>query len=338
MSSKDKKGGSAKSAKRRKVVEQAPVPSEMDKKKMAAFFTAGTAKDETTVQEEIPAKEETPAVEASSAVSSSESLASEGAATVAVEPAVEAESAAVPEAEPVSGASEAGPAEGDAGNDNQGNDDNGNNQGDDGMTVKDGNGGGSFTMLPMFVVLVVVAIFWLYYISAAPGQREALVQIERSQAEVSTLTERVRSLEDEISRLRSKMVQMKEKAAASQAVAVSPGKEPGKDPALVKDPSFSRAPVPFWHKPRPGCRFRGPAKKNAGGAKLSPAPARDSFSRAPVPFWRKGRGSCGKKGFGKAVAAPVPAANQKPRLAGQPGTDPAADPSFSRAPVPFWRK
>ncbi len=176
---------------------------------------------------------------------------------------------------------------------------------------------GSGTILPIFVILIFMAAFWLYYISLAPLQKAAATQMEQSQTQIQKLEKKVKSLQAVIAGLKNELKDLQTSAHPNRALTA---KKTAPAKTTVKDSSFAKAPIPFWRNyqhPRTKQleKLNGNKKKPVVTVK-APAADIDSFSKAPVPFWRKGK------------AAPSAAAVK----------DAHHDSSFDKAPIPFWRK
>jgi len=190
------------------------------------------------------------------------------------------------------------------------------------QTAAKGSKSESFNTLPIFAVLIFMAAFWLYYISAAAPQKTPAAQVKQSQSQISVLEKEVQTLRAEVALLQSKLADMQKSvrqspvkpqaAAAKKAAKVKP----------VKDSSFDKAPIPFWRNyQHPHAKQMEKMKQNRKSAAVKPVPAKvDSFSKAPVPFWRKAKGS------------------QESESAAKVKDGARHDSSFDKAPIPFWRK
>jgi cell division protein FtsB len=189
------------------------------------------------------------------------------------------------------------------------------------QTAANGSKSESFNTLPIFAVLIFMAAFWLYYISAAAPQKTSAAQVKQSQSQISVLENEVQTLRAEVALLQGKLAalqksvrqsSLKPAAAAEKAAKVKP----------VKDSSFDKAPVPFWRNyQHPNAKQMEKMKQNRKSAAVKPVPAKvDSFSKAPVPFWRKAKGS------------------QESESATKVKDGARHDSSFDKAPIPFWRK
>ena len=299
---------------RGKIVSQTPTVSEIDKEKMAAFFSAGGLEPPAPKKvdsESVPAagaSEESPVVE-----SKTESVATTAKAAEIknVKTAVEAE-IKEPAPEKQNLPEEKGELE---------------------MTTvaivqtsaKDSNSD-SFNTLPIFAVLIFMAAFWLYYISAAPSQKVAAVQVKQSQSSILTLEKKVQILQVEVAALQNKLAGLQNSVHKSPVKSQSVTVKKAVPAKPVKDSSFDKAPIPFWRNfkhPHTQSMNKSQAKKVAPSkavpvAKIAPAAKVDSFSKAPVPFWRQA--DTGQS----AAKAKEGSAHH--------------DSSFDKAPIPFWRK
>ncbi len=344
---------------RKKVVAKAPAPAEIDKQKMAAFFSAAgldeTAPDSVAEAAEVEgAKNQdikesgkpSPADSTSTPLVESEPVTkeSENDETVVVAKSVEVTATA---------------------SDNSGDSDNNSEKGEILMTTTEkptagGSGSSSYNLLPMFAVLLLIALFWLYYISSTPLKKAAEARVEQGKAEISVLMSKVKGLEAEVSKLKMKLVlfekaAMKWKKAAVQATKASAQVKRGvvsvkkvevkaisKDKpmaatAVKKDPSFDKAPTPFWRNMGPrGSLIKQPVKKVKPEVK-TPAVKVDSFSKAPKPFWLNPRFKPAAAKAKKQVIISAPSA-VKAAPQQKPASAPALDSSFDKAPKPFWQK
>ncbi|MBN2810209.1 MAG: hypothetical protein JXR80_12010 [Deltaproteobacteria bacterium] len=363
-------------SRRKKLVDKDPAP--IDKEKMAAFFSG--AGIEIPVAVEVVQVKETAGEESKAAVEISS-----GSATESVEEAV----VIVPEVpeqnqfdEGAAGLIETDGEALSAGNsfaddvlaDDVLEDPNPSEKGESLMkntppAPADDSASGSSGIVSMFVVLVLLALFWFYVISSVPLRKAAELKVEQGKVAISLLTTKVMGLEAENSRLQTRLEQLEQsalewqKAAKKVAVSVSAGLLPAKKtaseaavtesvaaPALKRDSSFDRAPIPFWRQMRP----RGSLIDKASGkvkpavpapaASALPAVKVDSFSKAPIPFWRKPRvkpvvGKVDKQVVIKALPAGKGLGQASPaEAASESVVNPALDPSFKKAPKPFWIK
>ena len=371
---KTQKSGKASTSRgrRKKVVDKAPSPALIDKEKMAAFFSAAgidnpaaaPLKEPESSAVEVVKEVETKADKAVLAAAATIATVAEHDVPVKSEVPLE-----VVEASSVNDTGEVVP-ESDSGAlesiDNQ-ND----SEGETPMMTTpkvsgNGSGSGSFNMLSMFFILVVMALFWFYFISSTPLQKAAEVQVQQKQAEISVLTTKIQSLEAENSTLQNKLnilekVMLKWKKEVKPAPVSTPvtvGKLPLKQsvikaapkvqaavsPELKRDPSFDKAPIPFWRNMKPrGSLIKQPCKK-VKPAVTTPALKVDSFSRAPKPFWLTPRVKPTTAKAEKEVVISAPPTLKCPCKAKRlsPGQDPvsapALDSSFDKAPIPFWLK
>ena len=365
-------------SRRKKVVSKAPAPAEIDKAKMAAFFSAAGPDDSTPDLVKEPAEvEEVKKTDLKESVT--QALVEPTAAPVAENgPADDSEVVAKePENDEIVVAAE--PADVIT-TDSDKRDDSDNENAKTLMTTTSPAAGsdsnsGTFGVLPMIVVLVVLAFFWFYYVTLAPLKKAAVTKVEQGKTEISVLISRIGSLEAEVVRLKAKLVvfekaalkpkpkKITEKVTVPAKSGVVVEKKPvvkpvveskpavkavAKDsqaPAAVvkKDSSFDKAPVPFWRQMKRGPLAQQPRKKVKPAVK-APAVKVDSFSKAPKPFWLKPRVKPGAAKVKKEekISAPsvvkvVPKAKKitaKQELVSAP----ALDPSFEKAPKPFWLK
>lgn len=351
---------------RKKVVAKAPAPAEIDKQKMAAFFSAAgldkTAPDSVTETETV----EVVGIEKSDLKESGKPSPAEPTSTPVVESEPVIKEPVAKESENDEVVAIAKPVEVTATvSDNSDDSDNNSEKGEILMTTTEkptagGSGSGSYNLLPMFAVLLLIALFWLYYISSTPLKKAAEARVEQGKAEISVLMSKVKGLEAEVSNLKMKLVlfekaAMKWKNAAVQATRESAQAKRGvvsvkkvevkaisKDKpmaatAVKKDPSFDKAPTPFWRNMKPrGSLIKQPVKKVKPEVK-TPAVKVDSFSKAPKPFWLTPRvkPTVAKTKKQVIISAP-PAAKAAPQQ--KPASAPALDLSFDKAPKPFWLK
>jgi len=293
---------------RKKIVAKNPKASEVDKEKMAAFFSAVGLKD--SVLTEKPETVAPLPVAAPSAAGKIVAATEPETSAVAVEKTII--EAQVPEAE-VAVASPPSEAE----NIKE------EKKGEIEMTTTETaettsqkSDSSSFSTLPLFVVLFCLAAFWFYYISAVPIKKAAAVQVEQSQTKIQYLEAQVKTLQAQIGVLQAKLAALSSPAReikVKKAVAVK---------APPKGSSFDKAPIPFWRTmqhPHTGQLQKSQQKRVP--AATAKAENVDSFSKAPVPFWRKA--AVGNKGVQAEKGADVKK-NQSS--------------SFDKAPIPFWRK
>ena len=347
---------------RKKVVAKAPVPAEIDKQKMAAFFSAAgldnSSPDSVKETAEVEEAKETVSEE------SGAQLAAESAAASVAEngPADESEPA-VKEPENDETVVVAEPADAVA-TDSDNRDDSDNEKGEIVMTTTSkstggGSDSGSFSVLPMVFGLTVLALFWFYYISSAPLKTAAEARVEQGKAEISVLMSKIKGLEAEVARLRAKLVVFEKAAhqakkltgkvsapvkrgvvAGEKAAAKAVSKDAQVPAAAIKkDPSFDKAPVPFWRQMQRGPLTQ-PRKEVKPAVKETPAAKGDSFSKAPKPFWLKPRVKPEAAKVKKEVKISAPPAAKAVSKIGkeEPASAPALDPSFKKAPKPFWLK
>ncbi len=175
---------------------------------------------------------------------------------------------------------------------------------------------GSFSTLPMFVILLCLAAFWFYYISAAPQPETAAVQVKKSQTKIQSLEAQVKVLQAKVAALQASLAALQKPAAEVKV------KESAAKPA-VKDSSFDKAPIPFWRTMHRNHTEQ--LQKASPKPVLKAAPVKsekvDSFSKAPVPFWRK-----------------APADKNGVKVEKDLAADKNHDSSFDKAPIPFWEK
>ena len=361
----------ARRTQRKKTVEKAPAPVEIDKQKMAAFFSAAGVKETPSKPEKKPVKvsvkeyvkesvkepvkvedikkvvpekseEQLPVklTPTPTATPVAESTPAKESPVAAKKPEkVETKVVAAPTATSVT-ESENSDSE----------------KGETVMTTSSpatggGSGSGSFSILPMLFVLAALAVCWFYYVSSVPLKKAAVAQVEQGKAEISVLMSKVKVLETEVTKLRIKLG-LFEKAAVKAKTSAKKGVVAGKKaapkgesvPAVKKDSSFDKAPIPFWRQ----MKRRGPltqkSLKKVKSVVETPAVKVDSFSKAPKPFWLKPRVKPATAKVKKEVkiSAP-PAAKTSPKtkkIAAKqaPASVPALDPSFKKAPKPFWVK
>ncbi|HDS15864.1 MAG TPA: hypothetical protein ENN66_04485 [Proteobacteria bacterium] len=304
---KNSKSGSSGS----KVAAQAPLQPEIDKQKMAAFFSAAGLKGKSEMDgrlkvETVVIKET--AVEPAS-VAPEEKLLSMTETTGPSAAREEEAENSISFPEPL-GTDEnetfletANAADGPAENDDA------SEKGDERMSTADsGNiakgvshsGSCSFNLLPVVFILLLAALFWFYYLASTSQEHP------------------------EFSRLRS------QSAVPENEDIITPGlRRENSMPAMQKDPSFMRAPIPFWQHRQPCSALS--TQMVAPAAEKPKVENVDSFSRAPVPFWHK------KKAAVKLT--PELTAPDSPLSSELKSSLPASmDPSFQRAPKPFWKK
>ncbi len=334
---------SASRSRRKKIVDKAPAA--VDKEKMAAFFSAA-------------------GIDSSVSDSAPDSVKETAEVTVAT--AVESEVPAEIEAEVV----KAGPgndeelvpeSESEVPSDSDG------EKGEALMTTTpkasgDGSGSGSLNMLSIVFVLVVLALFWFYFISSVPLQKAAEVQVKQGKAEISALTSRVKSLETENSNLKSNLEQLKKaalkwkraskKVSAPVTIGLLPAKKAAPHAQLAPatatklDSSFDKAPIHFWKKMKRRGSLIQKSPENVKPKVQAPAVKVDSFSRAPKPFWltpRRVKPTAVKVKKQVIITAPraakcPPCKYKKTTAKQESALNPALDPSFKKAPKPFWLK
>ncbi|MCD6430562.1 MAG: hypothetical protein J7L57_05005 [Deltaproteobacteria bacterium] len=335
---------------RKKVVDKAPVPAEIDKQKMAAFFSVAGLDEPTpdVVKEPV----ETEAKETEKIIVSKESgepLVAESAASLVNESGSADESEpvtvelenneAIVVAEPV-GVAASDSVIRDAGN----NEKNGKTAMTTTSPVTDG-GSDSIGILSMVFVLAVLALFWFYYISSAPLKSAAVVQVEQGKAEISALMSKIKGLEAEVAGLKTELVVFEKAALAGGKAVVKVVPKGGQTSAVVikKDSSFDKAPVPFWRQMKRGPLAQQTLKKVKPEVK-APALKVDSFSKAPKPFWLNKRVKPEAVKVEKEIKISAPpaakAVPQAKKITAQqePASNSALDPSFEKAPKPFWLK
>ncbi len=293
---------------RKKMVVKNPKASEVDKDKMAAFFSAAGLKETVPVEKPVPV---TPAVVPAPSAEARVVVADEPEApAVAVEKTII--EAQVPEAE-VAVASP--PSETENIKEEI--------KGEIEMTTTETaettsqkSDSSSFSTMPLFVVLFCLAAFWFYYISAAPIKKAAAVQVEQSQTKIQSLEAQVKTLQTQIDVLQAKL------AALSIPVREVKVKQAATTKAPPKDASFDKAPIPFWRTMQhPHAEQLQKSQQKRVSAATAKSEKVDSFSKAPVPFWRKA--AVGNKGVQAEKGVNVKK-NQSS--------------SFDKAPIPFWRK
>jgi len=308
-------GKTAKRAKaageRRKVVAKSPVAGEIDKEKMAAFFSAGGLKEPAAAAEKVkPDPAAVVTLETPVPVSPVEKKTEPEVKAAADQPAVTTPEVTVPKVV----------------NENQSpenqdlKEQNLEEKGETKMTTSapvksSSKDSGGISILPIFVVLFCMAAFWLYYISSAPLQKTAVTTVEQEQTQIQKLEKKIKNLQAIISGLQAKLKAAQSSTQQNQAAAVK--KEvPAK---TVKDSSFDKAPIPFWRNyQHPHAKQLEKLNRNKkSSAVKAPAAQVDSFSKAPVPFWRKAKGT-------------------QPEAEVKAGAH--HDSSFDKAPIPFWRR
>ncbi len=307
---------------RNKVLTKSPVAGEIDKEKMAAFFSAGGLKEPVAVEKKVKSTKAKP--EPVAAVTS-ETSASVPPVEKKTEPEVkvaEVSENITPEVSEVKVVSE----------DQKPEKQNLKDQTLKDQTLKEKKGeikmttaepvkssskdSGSISILPIFVILFCMAAFWLYYVSSAPLQKAAATMVEEGQTQILKLEKKVKGLQAIIAGLQVELKVLQNSAQQNQAVTVKKAAAA----KTVKDSSFDKAPVPFWRNyQHPQAKQLEKLNKNKKTSTVkAPVAKVDSFSKAPVPFWRKANG-----------AQPVAKATK----------DGARhDSSFDKAPIPFWRK
>ncbi|MBN2705466.1 MAG: hypothetical protein JXR89_03375 [Deltaproteobacteria bacterium] len=322
-----------------KVAAPTPLHPEIDKQKMAAFFSAAGLEGKSDVVDSL--KEEEVVVtetetEPVSAVPQDSLSMTEKIGPASAERDEETES-------PVSFSEPAAPGTGEndtsveivnvvdacAGNDNA------SEKGDELMSIADSGNMAkgvscsescSFNLLPVFFILLVAALFWFYYIASTSHEHSEFSRL-RFQPAVSENENNEHALRPEKFTPASQGVEM----------AVGPAQRSGGDGGVaVKDPSFMRAPLPFWQNRKPCPEFR--IQTVTPIAEKQKVENVDSFSRAPVPFWRKGKAAV-KTIPGLTAASPeLTAPSSGPFLSELKSSAVSMDPSFQRAPKPFWKK
>lgn len=299
-------------AERKKIVAKTSVTGEIDKEKMAAFFSAGGLKESVPEVTLAPVSPIQPVAEP---VENKVVEASQPKAVVAEVKAAEVKAEVKVEEPPARVVAD------DQGTGNQNVEE---NKGKVEMTTtviakenSNNSNSGNFSILPMFVILLFVAAFWFYYISATPLQQAAVVQVEQSQAKILLLEAKVNSLQAEIATLHAKLADL-QKAALKPRVKLQAA-PPAK---VVKDKSFDKAPIPFWRTMQhPHAKQMEKLRQHGAKATVAKTVKEDSFSKAPIPFWRKSQvGKAGAKTKSKSVVT---------------GNH---DSSFDKAPKPFWLK
>ena len=376
----------ARRGQRKKVIEKAPTPVEIDKQKMAAFFSAAGLEEtpakpgeklvkapvkvkeaaafkepvNETVEEPVkePVKVKEPIkVEETKKVVSKKSVVQPPAKPI---PTPVAESIPVEEAPPaakkpekIEAVAAAAPAVMIVTESK----DSDSKKGETPMTTtapatSGGSNSGSFSILPMLVILAALAVCWFYYVSSVPLKKAAIVQVEQGKTEISVLSAKIKTLEAEVTRLGVKLgifekAAVKAKASAKKGVAVVKKAAPKtvSTPAAVKqDPSFDKAPIPFWQQMKSRGSLIQKSQKNVRPVLETPAVKVDSFSKAPKPFWLKPRvkpAAAKVKKEVKISAPPVIKAAPKVKKTAtnqEPAAAPVFDPSFKKAPKPFWIK
>ncbi len=336
-------------SRRKKIVDKAPAA--IDKEKMAAFFSAAG----------IDSKEGEPK-KSGAALAAEVSVATAAASTPPAEVVVE-----VAEPSPVDDVSEVAPEKGSK---------------DPGETLMkipseasgNGSGSGSSNMLSMYSVLLLLAFFWFYFISSSPLHKAAQVKVKQGEVAISALASKVQGLKIENRNLKNRLQRLEQvahkwkKAArkgntpvtvgilpakkrvietapkAQPAISIKPVTKPVVKPAAKKDPSFDKAPIPFWRNMKPrGSLIKSTPVKVKPVVKV-PAAKVDSFSRAPKPFWLTPRVKPAAVKAKKQVIITAPPAVKCPctyksaTTKKEPATTPALDPSFEKAPKPFWLK
>jgi len=289
---------------RSKVVVKSPVVGEIDKEKMAAFFSADGLKEPAAAEKTKPVPP----------------------AAVAPETPVSAPAPVAAKPQPKVTTPEVAAAK--AVNEDQNSEKQ--NLKDQNLNEKEGKikmttsepvknsskGSGSISILPIFVILFCMAAFWLYYISSAPLQKVAVTMVEQGQTQIQKLEKKVKSLQVIIAGLQAELKELQNAAQHDQAITV----KKDVNTKTVKDSSFDKAPVPFWRNyQHPHAKQLEKLNKNKKTATVkAPVAKIDSFSKAPVPFWRKANGT---QPAAKAVKDGA-----------------RHDSSFDKAPIPFWRK
>ena len=300
---------SGKTGVRKPVVGKTPVAVEIDKKKMAAFFSAGgltESKTEVKPEPVAPAQSlSVPVVSKSVAGNRPETVVEKvDPEALVVEVVAKEQNSEIQKTEDDKGEIEMATIE-------------------TGESSTKSSNSGSFSMLPMFVVLLMVALFWFYYISAAPLHKAAAAQLEQGSAKISTLEATVKNLRVEIAVLQGEITGLQSSVRKVQAKFPTVTVKRVATVKPVKGSSFDKAPIPFWRTMQhPRTKYL----QKIGSAKAAPVKAKktavkavtgDSFSKAPVPFWRK---------------------TKTTHPAGKVEKGANHDSSFDKAPIPFWRK
>ncbi len=351
---------------RKKVIDKAPVPAEIDKEKMAAFFSAAGLNEPDSDTAKVPVELEE--VEKTVLKESGESLVTESA------PSLDKASGPLAESQPVTADLKndetvvvAEPADVvatdsvvcDAGNIEKAK---------TAMTTTSsapggGSDSGSISILSMVFMLAVLALFWFYYISSAPLKKAAVVQFDQGPAEISALMSKIKGLEAEVAGLKTKLVvfdrtvkklekstvkvgtSVKKGALTGEKAVVKMVPKDGQTSSVVieKDSSFDKVPVPFWRQMKHGPLAQQALKKVKPVAQ-APLVKVDSFSKAPKPFWLKRRVKPEVAKVEKEIkisASPVVKAvpqAKKITVKQESASSSALDPSFRKAPKPFWLK
>ena len=292
---------------RNKVLTKSPVAGEIDKEKMAAFFSAGGLKEPVATEEKVKPEKTKP-----------EPVAAVVPETPAPVPPVEKQpqlEVKVAEVLPEVAVSEIPVAKVVEKDRNLKDQNLEKKKGEIKMTTTEpvkssSKDSGSISILPIFVILFCMAVFWFYYISSAPLQKAASTMVEQGQTQILKLEKKVKSLQAVIAGLQAELKTQQNQTVAVKKVA------PAK---TVKDSSFDKAPVPFWRNyQHPHAKQLKKLNRNKKSpAVKAPAAKVDSFSKAPVPFWRKANGA-------------------QPEAKVKDGAH--HDSSFDKAPIPFWRK
>ena len=356
---------SASRGKRKKVVAKTPESVAVDKEKMAAFFSAAGVESEAGA--ELKAAKKVAAKKAEDKVSKA-ALGAEVSAAKMVASAEAGASERVAEGATSEDKVEAiEPGSGSLNSNDNNN--NGNQKGDSQMTTNpktsaNGTGSGSFNTFSMFFVLLGLALFWFYFISSNPQQKAAAIQVEQGKAEILTLTTKIKALETANRELENKLKYLKkvvrkykkaaQKVNAPLTIGVIPAKKAGIEaapedsatpaPVVKRDSSFEKAPTPFWRNMGPHGSLIKKAPEKIKPEVKAPAAKVDSFSKALKPFWLTPRVKPAAVKVEKSTLTSVPPAGKCPfkhkkALACQDSAStPALDPSFKKAPKPFWVK
>ena len=348
---------------RKKIVDKAPAPAEIDKEKMAAFFSAVGADNSVpdSVKESAEVKEDKKTVLKESKV---QLLANP--TTVSV-----AENGSTDESELTAKESENDKTiEVVVSTDTIATEKNSDNEKAETVETSippatgGGSDSGSYSVLSMVFVLAVLALFWFYYIASTPLKKAVVAQVESGKAEISVLMSRIGSLEAEVARLSAQLVvfekaaQKPKKIIEKVIVPVESGAVVEKEPVvkvvakgspvpsavIKKDSSFDKAPIPFWRQMKRDSLVAQPRKEVEPAVK-TPVVKVDSFSKAPKPFWLKPKvkPEAAKVKKEMKLSAP-PAAKAAPKSKKltteqeEPTPVPVLDPSFQKAPKPFWLK
>jgi len=300
--------GSGAGSERKKVVVKNPKVGEIDKEKMAAFFSAVGLKEPALSEKSesvapVPAEAPPAAVENVAAAEPETPPAVEVEKPIVTDPVPEAEVVVTSSPQPENNnlKEEKGEIE--------------MTTTETAETSSKKSSSGSFSTMPLFIILLCLAAFWFYYISSAPLKNAAAVKVEPSQTKLQLLESQVKTLQAEVGVLQAKLAALQCPAREAKVKKAVPEKAP------VRDASFDKAPTPFWRTmEHPHAEQLQKSRENRAAAATVKTEKVDSFSKAPVPFWRK--------------------AETKNGVSTKKGTEvnKNRDPSFDKAPVPFWRK